>query len=287
MPDELAGRAEGSPLCLNCGERLLGKYCWRCGQEAVDLHRPFRELLSGLIEDVFSLDARLLRTLGPLFFRPGLLTREYLDGRRARYVRPLKIYLIAALVFFGVLALLPKENVSVVRGKEAPAPVPKGGGRLTFKLPERFPVFDRPLQAAGARAREHPQEFADAFFDNLPRAFFLLLPAFALLLKLFYWRQDRYYVDHLIFALHYYAFVFLDVVLMLLLGRPWVPDLLARLLIPILGLGLVLYLPLALRRVYGGSWWMTLLKLLGLAITNLFVTGLGLALLIWVTLSLF
>lgn len=287
MPDDLTGHAEGSPLCLNCGEKLLGKYCWQCGQEAVDLHRPVRELLSGLIDDAFSLDTRLLRTLAPLFFRPGLLTREYLAGRRARYVRPLKIYLITALVFFGVVALLPKENVSVVKGREAPAAIPKGGSRLTFKLPERFPLFDRPLQAAGERAREHPREFADAFFGNLPRVFFLLLPAFALLLRLFYWRQDRYYLDHLIFALHYHAFVFLDLVLMLLLGRPWVPDLLAWLLIPLLGLGLVLYLPLALRRVYGGSWWMTVLKLLGLAITYVLVFGCGMVLLISVTLSLF
>jgi Protein of unknown function (DUF3667) len=287
MPDELTDRAEGSPLCLNCGEKLLGKYCWRCGQEAADLHRPFRELFSGLVDDVFSLDTRLLRTLVPLFFRPGLLTREYLAGRRARYVRPLKIYLIAALVFFGVVALLPKENVHVVRGQESPAAIPEGGSRLTFKVPERFPLFDRPLQEASARAREHPQEFADAFFDNLPRVFFLLLPAFALLLKLFYWRQDRYYVDHLIFALHYYAFVFLDTVLLLLLGRSWAPDLLAWVLMPILGLGLVLYLPLALRRVYGGSWWMTVLKLLALAVTYTFVFGFGMLLVISVTLAFF
>jgi hypothetical protein len=287
MPDELAGRAEGSPLCLNCGEKLLGKYCWRCGQEAVDLHRPLRELLSGLVDDVFNLDARLLRTLVPLFFRPGLLTRDYLTGRRARYVRPLKLYLIAALVFFAVVALLPKENVAVLKGREAPTPGPKGEGRLTFSLPERFPLFDRPLQEAGERARENPHEFADAFFDNLPRVFFLLLPAFALLLKLFYWRQDRYYLDHLIFALHYHAFVFLDFVLLLLLGRPWVPDLLAWLLVPILGLGLVLYLPLALRRVYGGSWWMTLLKLLGLAVIYTFVFGVGVFLLVSVILAFF
>ncbi|MFP5287800.1 MAG: DUF3667 domain-containing protein, partial [Thermoanaerobaculia bacterium] len=223
----------------------------------------------------------------PLVFRPGLLTREYLAGRRARYVRPLKIYLIAALVFFGVVALLPKENVSVVKGREAPVPGSHGEGRLIFRLPERFPLFDRPLQAAGLRAREHPREFADAFFGNLPRAFFLLLPAFALLLKLFYWRQDRYYVDHLVFALYYHAFVFLDLVLLLLLGSSWVPDPFFWVLSPVLGLWLVFYLPIALRRVYGGSWWMTLLKLFGLGVTYSLAFGLGMFLLVSVTLSLF
>jgi hypothetical protein len=287
MPNELTVRGEGSPVCLNCGEKLLGDYCWRCGQEAVDLHRPLRGLLSGLVDDVLNLDSRLLRTLIPLVFRPGLLTREYLAGRRARSVRPFKLYLIAALVFFGVVALLPKKNVSVIQGREAPAAIPKGESRLTFTLPERFPLFDRPLQEAGARARERPEEFAELFFDHLPRTFFLLLPAFALLLKLFYWRQDRYYVDHLIFSLHYHAFVFLDFVLLLLLGRPWVPDPLAWVLFPILGLGLVLYLPFALRRVYGGSWWMTLLKLFGLGVTYSLAFGLGITLVVWVTLLVF
>jgi uncharacterized protein DUF3667 len=287
MPDELKNRAEGSPVCLNCGEKLLGKYCWRCGQEAVDLHRPLRELYSGLVDDVLNLDSRLLRTLVPLVFRPGLLTREYLAGRRARSVRPFKIYLIAALVFFGVVALLPKQNVSVVKGREAPVPGPHGEGRLIFRLPERFPLFDRPLQEAGARAREQPREFADAFFENLPRGFFLLLPAFALLLKLFYWRQDRYYVDHLVFALHYHAFVFLDLVLLILLARPWVPDPLFWVLFPVLGLWLVLYLPIALRRVYGGSRWMTLLKLLGLGVTYSLAFGVGIFLLVSITLTFF
>jgi hypothetical protein len=100
---------------------------------------------------------------------------------------------------------------------------------------------------------------------NLPRLFFLLLPAFALLLSLFD-RQGWHYLDHLVFALHYHAFVFLNLTALFVLGRPWVPSVVAQVLGLLLWIGLFAYLPLALRRVYGGSWSRTLSKLLGLGI---------------------
>ena len=85
--------------CANCGARLDGAYCSQCGQEAVDLHRPFRKLLSEVIDDALSLDTRLARTIRPLLFRPGVVTRDYLAGRRVAHVPPLRTYLISALVF--------------------------------------------------------------------------------------------------------------------------------------------------------------------------------------------
>ncbi|HEX7180212.1 MAG TPA: DUF3667 domain-containing protein [Thermoanaerobaculia bacterium] len=95
--DDLSGptpslslREEIPSACLNCGEKLLGNFCSQCGQEAADLHRPLRELTSDFLDNVLNLDTRLLRTI-PLLFRPGRLTREYRAGRRARYVRPLRL----------------------------------------------------------------------------------------------------------------------------------------------------------------------------------------------------
>jgi hypothetical protein len=278
-----------APRCLNCGERLLGSFCSNCGQETLDLHRPLRVLVSDVVGDILNLDTRLLRTLRPLLLRPGVLTREYLAGRRACHVPPLKTYLIAALIFFGVLALLPKGKVAVVTASEpfqAGTTQPrKGGSKVIFRLPEHYRIFDRQLQAANARAKAHPQEFSSAVFDNLPRVFFLLLPAFALFLELFY--RSRYYLEHLIFALHYHAFVFLDLTLLLLLGRPWVPSLVARPLTVLLVVALLVYLPLALRKVYGGSWPKTLVKLAGLGILYFATFTAGIVLVVFATLSMF
>lgn len=278
---------EPGAACRNCGEPLLGNFCWSCGQEAVDLRPSFRQLVGELVGDVLNLDTKLLRTLKPLLFQPGAVTRDYLEGRRVRHVTPLKIYLIAALIFFGLVAFLPRTSVSVVTQGERHTGGGAGNLKVSFELPAHYPVFDQALQRASARAKAHPQEFGHAVFDNLPRAFFLLLPVFALLLKLFYWPQDGYYLDHLVFALHYHAFVFLALTLLLVLGRPWVPGAVAWLVGTLIVAGLAVYLPLALRRVYGGSWWATMLKLCGLGLGYAMAFAGVVALLVLATLSVF
>ncbi len=273
--------------CLNCGEPLLGDFCWSCGQEAVDLRPSFRQLAGELVGDVLNLDTKLLRTLKPLLFRPGAVTRDYLEGRRIGHVTPLKIYLIAVLVFFGLVALLPRTSVSVFTRGERRTVDRTGDLKVSFELPAHYPVFDEALQTASARAKAHPQEFGHAVFDNLPRAFFLLLPVFALLLELFYRPQDGYYLDHLVFALHYQAFVFLALTVLFVLGRPWVPGAVAWILGAVTLAGLAVYLPLALRRVYGGSWPATFLKLFGLGVGYVMAFAGVVCLLVLATLSLF
>jgi hypothetical protein len=91
--------------CANCGRALDGPYCSACGQKAVDFHRPLRELVSQTAEETLSVDARLVRTVRPLLFKPGVVMRDYLSGHRIGHVPPLKAYLISALVFFGLLRL--------------------------------------------------------------------------------------------------------------------------------------------------------------------------------------
>ena len=107
-PDALpvpAGVPEGERRCTNCGERLTGQYCYQCGQR--DKHRLISlwELLRDLIGDLFEVDSRIWRTIFPLLFRPGFLTREYLSGRRVHYTPPLRMYLVLSLVFFVVAGI--------------------------------------------------------------------------------------------------------------------------------------------------------------------------------------
>jgi hypothetical protein len=255
------------PVCLNCGEKLLGPYCWQCGQGAVDHRRPLRELAGNFFEDVLNLDSRLLRAVGPLLLRPGFLTREYLAGRRARYAPPLRLFLIATLVFATLGVLLPSREIRVVTDMEQARPT-AGDGPQTIVLPKRLArlgdsAVRKRLSRAMEKAQANPQEFARALAGNLPRAFFLLLPVFALLVKLFYWRQDRLYVDHLIFSLHFHAFGFAVLSLNALALRLWPP--LSKPLVLLLWIWFLVYLALALRRVYGGSWPVTAAKLCGLA----------------------
>lgn len=89
--------------CLDCGARLLGPYCHRCGQEASERVVPLRRLLGDALGDLFAFDSRVWRTVRLLFARPGFLTAEWRRGRRARYVPPLRLYVFVAALFFLVL----------------------------------------------------------------------------------------------------------------------------------------------------------------------------------------
>lgn len=91
--------------CLNCGTAVRANYCPNCGQETV-LHVPSAgEFLHEFIGHYVALEGKLWKSLGYLLFRPGRLTREYLDGRRVRYVLPLRLYLTFSIIFFAVFKL--------------------------------------------------------------------------------------------------------------------------------------------------------------------------------------
>ena len=96
----------GRDACANCGARLKGRYCADCGQLDQPLRIPVHRFLGQSFAEFFGLDGRVWRTLGVLLFKPGLLTAAYLAGRRRRYLRPLRVYLSATLLFFVLLALL-------------------------------------------------------------------------------------------------------------------------------------------------------------------------------------
>ena len=260
-----------SGSCANCAEPLAGEFCSRCGQPAIDYHRPLSDLFSDVVGDILNLDTRLIRTLRPLMFTPGAVVKDYIAGRRASHVPPLKSYLIAALIFFGLFTIFPSQApVSVVEmgsAEERAAKANSQGGRTSISLPQHITFHDEWYQGVKARAMKQPEELAHKIYENVPRAFFVFLPVFAVFLKLLY-RKQGFVMDHLVFSLYYHAFVFLNFSLFFLArqGGRYLPGPLGA----VLGLGLfvwlVAYLPIALRRVYGGPRWLTGAKLLALGV---------------------
>lgn len=98
-PGDGPKHAEVHTECLNCGAELHGRYCHACGQGADDHHRSILHLIWEVVEDITHLDGRLMRTLPPLFLRPGQLARDHFEGRRQRHVPPLRLFLITLLIF--------------------------------------------------------------------------------------------------------------------------------------------------------------------------------------------
>ena len=107
-----AKRLAGSPACLNCGTALAGPFCHYCGQPDKNLLRFFPVLLRELLADFLDFDSRFARTMKPLLFHPGKLTRDYLDGRRFRYTPPLRLYIFASMAFFLIAAMLASSAVT-------------------------------------------------------------------------------------------------------------------------------------------------------------------------------
>ena len=89
--------------CLNCGAQVAGRYCQDCGQENLEPKESFGHLLRHFVEDLTHFDGKLFATLKPLLFSPGFLTKEYVAGRRASYINPIRMYLFISAMFFLLL----------------------------------------------------------------------------------------------------------------------------------------------------------------------------------------
>lgn len=259
--------------CHNCGAAVDYLYCAVCGQET-QLHVPSaREFLHEFITHYVALEGKLWQSLWLLVRKPGLLTAEYLAGRRARFIAPLRLYLTFSILFF---ALFKWSGYEVVGDNDAPqsasrqvqsAPAreakraesgekaTKGdtGNFLQDQITHFTPAWAAKIENFETLSEaEKSKAYSTAFFSYAPYAMFCLMPLFAFYLKLAYLGTGRRYGEHLLFALHSNAFAFLMVGLIMSM-----PISLAK---TALVIWLVLYLPFAMHRVYGGKHWLTFLR---------------------------
>src|SRR4029077_14924306 len=97
--------AQGRPIteCENCGAPLHGHWCAQCGQAAVEYRRSFRHVIVDILDSFLSWDSKFFATILWLIARPWYLTNEFVRGKRVRYVHPLRVYLLASIVFFFVV----------------------------------------------------------------------------------------------------------------------------------------------------------------------------------------
>ena len=283
--------AFGSVICGNCEAPLTGPYCAQCGQPARDRLVPFRQFVRSLVRDFFAFDTRFFRTLLPLLFQPGRLTNEYVAGRRARYMPPIRLYVVMSVLFFFTAALLRLDSTAIFystseTGEEVPiateAP-PAEAPSSEEVAQEELSLLQR-IQGPGfKRLQDDPAAVSRVFWDRIPAMMFVLLPVFALLLKLFYIRRAVLYAQHFIFALHLHAFGFFLLFALLGLnavGLPLTPEEGTR-EVNLFGILFIvaiwLYLFVGLRRVYGEAWWKTGLKIVLLTISYNILLVLGLA----------
>ncbi|ASU34842.1 DUF3667 domain-containing protein [Mucilaginibacter xinganensis] len=318
--------------CLNCGTLLEGKFCHNCGQENLELKESFGHMMNHAVSDYFHFDHQFFHTLKPLLFKPGFLTNEYMAGRRAQYLHPVKMYIFISVVYFLMLfksgheivkvnetpnkpvtssklvdsvnkAILNNHNLSAAQKKVLLSKIKKDGvkktptsdekvvkgyrsGLLVFtedstyaqyianqqKLPEakRDGFIDRLINKRGFDYKvKYGTRSKEVFFDelkhNVPKMMFLMLPLFALILKITFWRNKKFYVEHLIYSfhLHCFLFIFLSLIILLQLILPE-QQTIQGLIGGFAFFYIVWYIYRSLRVVYNRSVFRTITKFIGM-----------------------
>ncbi len=275
-----ADGASAARRCPNCGAAAGDAYCPHCGQEQHDLHRSMGALLHEALDSLAGWDGKIPATLWLLVRRPGQLTLEFLAGRRARYLRPLRLYLTLSLVYFVTLSLdwggddrvlnvqtsgpadsaAVRDSIAEARTDSvADARADSIADRAAGRAPQREHVapdtttlsgrIERAFERRVERFQKLPKEqrnraFTSAFFGQLSNMVFALVPLFALLLRVTYRRAPLFYAEHFVHALHLHAFAMLVMTVVHFTPGAWS-------VLPFLGLPA--YVWIALRRVYGGS----------------------------------
>ena len=260
--------------CLNCGAELSGSFCSACGQRAVPANPSVAEIAGDAWQELSGLDGRVAATFRSLL-RPGRLTTDYIDGRRTRYLSPVRLYLIVSVFYFVVSAAAPqgetREN-GEIRGP--------GGMRIGLTSPGAPPMTEedraevlkqlddahRLLRPMLRGLAEDPEGFRSRVFTIMPRVFFALLPIFAAIVSLFY--RGRRFPVSLVFAVHLHAFAFLIFTLSEAAKFAGVRPLAIAVGVAA-ALTFLVYSLASARAVFGGGWPITIAKAAGIGITYL------------------
>jgi Protein of unknown function (DUF3667) len=247
---------DGAPRCMNCGTPAPGRFCPECGQETMTEPRTLADFLRELTTRYLTPGGQLWQTLSRLLLAPGALTVEYMAGRRARYLRPFQLYVLASVIVFAVVQLFGldlglrfygNQGVHVLRSTRLSADVDHGYGLRLSPVQIILDHVDSPaVRRFAAMSVEERFTYLRTRRAQYVSYFVLfLVPVYALTLGLFYRSRRRRYAEHLVFGLHCQSFL-----LFILLVEARLPSVLAN----ALSFWVLAYFSIALKRVYGGTW---------------------------------
>lgn len=220
-------------ICLNCETEVQGNYCSQCGQKFQPTKLPLKEFLEDAVETLFNVDNRWFKTLRDLFFKPGKVTLEYIEGKRAQYLPPLRIYLSISIVYFLVVQLIDSDQIFFINFSEDEG---------------------------------SPEDLATIIQYML----FFMVPVFALAAKLFYRKRKAYFVEYLILSFHIHTIWF--VLLIIELFTFWLEAYYEQYWIKIVAeiikapaqLATFVYMLIYLRKTFQQGWLISIAKSIGI-----------------------
>ena len=118
--------------CLNCGQHVEHRFCPNCGQENADTRKTFHHLFVHFFEDLTHYENAFWRTIKNLLFKPAVLTKQYLSGKRLSYLAPVRLYIFISFLVFFVISVFPDGSTDFITVTD------KNGKKLNnIKIEER------------------------------------------------------------------------------------------------------------------------------------------------------
>lgn len=244
--------------CVTCGSELAGEYCHACGERLRREPPTLLRFIGELISEAIDTDGRIVKSLRTLVTRPGRLTVEYMQGRRKPYLGPAAVFVVMNVLFFFVQ---PLSNLVTFNA-------------TLHSQTNWYPYSDwaedivqSHLDSSQVSRDDYAVEF-DAASNAYARSLvFLQVPLFALCVALLQVRKRRFFIEHLVYATHFFATILLfGVVTSLVIYVLWKAGVVTSFNFEApFNLFIVTYLTLSLREVYGDGWLAALVKGVALA----------------------
>jgi hypothetical protein len=228
--------------CLNCGAVLYENYCASCGQKKTDSSdRSLKTFFTHFFNELFNWDSKFFSSVKYVIARPGYLTNEYINGRMASYISPVKLYLCMSLVTFLI-------STQVVPDQYSEMELDKSGTDNIFaewvkEIRDSKNIGEETFKAS----------FNSELNDKLPIYVIIMVFLFSLPLKIV--ERKRFYVEHLVLSMHFFTFVLFCVAIDTFLGL--IDDditFISVFLIPFI------YLLIAFKKVYKQNWVLTIFE---------------------------
>lgn len=148
-----AAVADKHHVCANCDAPLLGNFCANCGQKA-HVHRSLAHVGEEFLHGITHFDGKAWKTLPLLLFRPGKLTRDYIEGKRARYIAPVPLFLLVVFLMFFVFSFVSFTPGTGGAGATNDSGKPMSQAEAVKELPKvEAEVRDLDRQIAEAKAK--------------------------------------------------------------------------------------------------------------------------------------
>ncbi|MFD0964075.1 DUF3667 domain-containing protein [Pseudofulvibacter geojedonensis] len=209
--------------CPNCKTHLKEEmnFCFNCGQENHIRRVTVKMLINDFTSTYFSFDNKLFRSLKFLLFKPSFLSLEYLNGKIEAYLRPIRLYVFISFFFFILLGVTSNgsviNNIVDTRNDKIEKVAEEQDKTLADKT-TKYEQEDTLIEDIDADFEEKMKQiFSDKkearnFFNylqnKLPILLFAMIPVLGFILFISFYKKEYFYIDHLVFALHLQAFLF-------------------------------------------------------------------------------